>query len=185
MDVCSVQRKEKDKKEVKETTGKAIDVCRKVRKPSQEDRVVLNKLFPSRSSHSAFNPKKESCAEINKLKKKAAIPKKGGKSRTITAVLFKKLPSKVPKGACRKKLSDEGRINKIQIRRSMTPSEIKDVISSSFSSFSRAKDVKFVKCDQANTLGVVADSMLDGNETANLAGGGSLYLLEVSAQIYR
>ena len=168
---------------MKEACDKAIDICKKVGKPSEENRKVLNKLFPSGgSSRSKFNPKKESCAELNKLKKKAALPKKGkgGKSRSITAVLFKKLPVTVPKGALRKKLSDEGRINKILIRRSMTSSEIKHVISNSFSSFIGAKNVKFVRCDKSNSLKVV-DSMLDGNETANLAGGGSLYLLEVSS----
>ncbi len=166
-----------------EACDKAIDICKKVGKPSQDDRKVLNKLFPSSGSSRSykFNPKKESCAELNKLKKKAALPKKGkgGKARSITAVLFKKLPLTVPKGASRKKLSDEGRINKIQIRRSMTSSEIKGIISNSFSSFTGAKDVKFVRCDKSNSLETV-DSMFDGDETANLAGGGSLYLLEVS-----
>ena len=110
---------------MREACDKAIDVCKKVGKPSQEDRKVLNKLFPSTGSSSSrlsaassrsfkFNPKKESCAELNKLKKKAAVLKKGkgGKSRTITAVLFKKLPLMVPKGSLRKKLSDEGRIKR-------------------------------------------------------------------------
>lgn len=106
-------------------TAKAINVCRRVGKPSQESKKVLNKLFPSTSSSYKFNPKKESCAEKNKLKKKAAIPK-GGKARIITAVLMRDLPSKVPRGAFRRRLSSEGRIAKISIRRSMTSAQIND-----------------------------------------------------------
>ena len=139
---------------------------------------MLKKLFPASSSSLKFNPKKESCAEKNKLKKKAAIPK-GGKTRTITAVLLKELPPKVPKGPSRTKLSNEGRISKIKIRRSMTSLQVKELIANSFSSFPKAKSVKFIKCDQANSLEVLSEQMLNGDETANLAGGGSLYLLEV------
>ena len=65
-----------------------------VKKPSAEDKRILSKLFPSTaSSVGKFNPKLASCAEKNKLKKKAAIFK-GGKYRTITAVLFKSLQIK-------------------------------------------------------------------------------------------
>ena len=158
-------------------TAKAINVCRRVGKPSQESKKVLNKLFPSTSSSYKFNPKKESCAEKNKLKKKAAIPK-GGKARIITAVLMRDLPSKVPRGAFRRRLSSEGRIAKISIRRSMTSAQINDVISNSFS-VGNAKNAKFVKCNQANSLSIVESQKLDGDQVANLAGNGSLYLVEV------
>lgn len=159
-------------------TNKAVNYCKRVGKPEEKQRKVLNTLFPGTSK---FNPAKESCAEKTKRKKKAAIH--GGKPKTLTAVLLKHLPGKVPKGGSRTKLSKEGRINQIQIRRNMSGKQIKQIVSSSFSSFPKAKNVKFVRCNSStNGMELVEERSLDGDETANLAGGGSLYLLEVSIQ---
>jgi hypothetical protein len=62
----------------------------------------------------------------------------------------------------------------------MSSSKIKRIISTAFASFPKAKNVKFVRCNKNNVMEVVQDRMLNGDDTANLAGGGSLYLLEVS-----
>ena len=169
--------------QVKEITKKAVDICRRVGKPSESDRKLLNKLYPACGSQSLprkrkFDPMEESVAEKNRAKKKAAIPR-GGKSRSITAVLLKYPLAKVPKGGVRKQLANEGCIKKMQIRRSMTPSAIKQVIANCFSTFESAKEAKFLKCERDNSLTILKNQVLDGDETAEVAGGGSLYLTEV------
>lgn len=153
-------------------------------KPSETDRKLLSKLYPACTSRSLsqkrkFNPSEKSVAETKKATKKAAIPR-GGKARSITAVLLKHPLPTVPKGGARKQLSNEGRIRKMQIRRSMTPSEIKRVITDCFSTFEGAKGVKFMKCNQDNSLSIEENQTLNGDETAEVAGGGSLYLTEVT-----
>ena len=99
---------------------------------NEADRKLLNKLYPACSSRSRpslpqkrkFNPLDHSIAEKNKVKKKAAIPKVC-KMRTVTAVLLDHLTSTVPRATARKRLMADGRIKKIQIRRSMNPSVIR------------------------------------------------------------
>ena len=61
----------------------------------------------------------------------------------------------------------------------MTPSEIQQVIANCFSTFEGAKVTKFMKCEQDNSLSMLEKQTLDGNETAEVAGGGSFYLTEV------
>lgn len=151
-------------------------------KPSESDRKVLRKLYPACSSQLSqkrkFDPMAESVAEKNRAKKKAAIPRVG-RARSITAILMKQPLSKVPKGNVRKQLANDGRIRKMQIRRSMTSSEIKQVIANCFCTLERAKEVKFMKCDQGNSLAVLKNQDLNGDQIAEAAGGGSLYLTEV------
>lgn len=174
-----------------ETTQKAIDICRRVGKPNEADRKLLNKLYPacSSKSHSSFprkrkfDPVDESIAEMNKAKKKAAIPKRG-KLRTITAVLLDRSTSTVPKGTVRKRLAADGRIKKIQIRRNMSPSVIRRVIVHAFSGITGASKAKFMKSGRDNTLSVVRDQVLNGDDVSELVGGGSLYLSEVRSQYY-
>ena len=125
-------------------------------KPSETDRKLLSKLYPACTFRSLpqkrkFNPTEESVAEKNRANKKAAIPR-GGKARSITAVLLKHPLTRVPKGGARKQLANEGRIKKMQIRCSMTPSEIQQVIANCFSTFEGAKVTKFMKCEQDNSL---------------------------------
>ena len=142
----------------------------------------MSTLFPSSSSRLSqqklkFYPTEESIAEKKKAKKKAAIPR-GGKPRTITTVLLDDIPPIVPRGAVRRKLTEKGRIKKIQIRRSMGPSEVRRVLGNAFSEFCGVSKATFLKCNQDNTF-TQASQALNGDDVAQLAGGGSLYLLEV------
>ena len=149
-------------------------------KPSDTDRKILSTLFPSSNSGQQkrkFNPTEESIAEKKKAKKKAAIPR-GGKPRTITTVLLEDIPSVVPRGVVRRKLTEKGRIKKVQIRRSMGPSEVRRVLQNAFSEFRGVSKATFLKCNQDNTF-THASPALNGDDVAQLAGGGSLYLLEV------
>ena len=145
---------------------------------------MLNKLYPACSSGSLpkgrrFDPTEQSLGEKSRTKKKAAVPH-GGKSRSITAVLLKHPLARVPRGGVRKQLAREGRLRKMQIRRTMSASEIKRMIKNCFSTFESAKNVKFMKSEQDNSLKIMVDQDLDGAATADVAGGGSLYLIEVS-----
>ena len=77
----------------------------------------------------------------------------------------------------------EGRINKIQLRRSMSPTEVKQMISKTSASFNAARCALFVKCTKSSSLEVFGGRMLTGDEVPDLAGNGSLYLLEVSLAV--
>ena len=122
---------------------KALDYCKKVGKPEEKDRKILKTLFPGSSSSksSKFDPAALSCAAKNKHKKKAAL-RTGGKFKSITAVLLPEVPGKVPKGGARTKLSKGGQISKIQTRRNMSYSKIKRIMSTTFASFPKAKNVR-------------------------------------------
>ena len=169
--------------QAKEATNEAVDICRKVGKPCESDRKLLSKLYPTCTSRSLpqkpkFDPIEESVAEKKRQKKKAAISR-GGKARSITAVLLKHPLSMVPKGGARKQLANEGCIRKMQIRCSMTPSEVKQVIANCFSTLKSANGANFMKCNRDNSLSILENQTLNGDETAEVAGGGSLYLTEV------
>ena len=169
--------------QAKESTERAISICQRVGKPNEADRKLLNKLYPACSSRSRpslpqkrkFNPLDHSIAGKNKVKKKAAIPKVC-KMRTVTAVLLDHLTSTVPRATARKRLMADGRIKKIQIRRSMNPSVIRQVIVDAFSSITDASKAKFMRSGRDNTLTIIDDQVLSGNDVAEIAGNGSLYL---------
>ena len=178
--------------QVKEASQRAISICHRVGKPNEADRKVLNKLYPACNSRSRasfpqkrkFDPLDESIAEMKKAKKKAAIPKGGGKVRTITAVLLNHPTSTVPKGTARKRLMADGRIKKMQIRRNMSPSVIQRVIGHAFSAIAGASKARFMKSGRDNTLTIISKQVLNGDDVAELAGGGSLYLAQVGNQCY-
>ena len=170
---------------MKEKTSRAVGVCQRLSKPSSEHKKILSQLYPSCSSNStsssspsaSFNPMKASVSEMNQLKKKAAIPGKGVKPKSITAVFLESKLPKVPRGRSRKKLEIDGRIKKLFLRRSMSSVEVKQAI---FNCFSLAKDkeIVFLKSNSDNSLEVNSNQLLTGNEAINVAGCGSLYLVE-------
>ena len=173
--------------QAKESTERAISICQRVGKPNEADRKLLNKLYPACSLRSRpslpqkrkFNPLDHSIAG----KKKVAIPKVC-KMRTVTAVLLDHLTSTVPRATARKRLMADGHIKKIQIRRSMNPSVIRQVIVDAFSSITDASKAKFMRSGRDNTLTIIVDQVLSGNDVAEIAGNGSLYLLEVGEVQY-
>ena len=177
--------------QAKESTERAISICQRVGKPNEADRKILNKLYPACSSRSRpslpqkrkFNPLDHSIAEKNKVKKKAAIPKVC-KMRTVTAVLLDHFTSTVPRATARKRQMADCRIKKIQTRRSMNLSVIRQVIVDAFSSITDASKAKFMRSGRDNTLTIIDDQVLSGNDVAEIAGNGSLYLLEVGEVQY-
>ena len=163
--------------QVQEECKKAGGICKKVSKPSENTKKLLSKLFPGSGGKSLptkrpFDPSNVSVAEQSKAKKKAAIPKLA-KPRTISFVLLDAPVPVVPKG------KDNGRLKKAQIRRSMTASEIREVVCNTFSSLPCARSAKFMTCGKDNRLTITSDQDLDGDEVAKLAGSGSVYMCEV------
>ena len=64
----------------------------------------------------------------------------------------------------------------------MSPSVIRHVIGHAFSAIAGALKARFLKSGRDNTLSIVSDQVLSGDDIAELAGGGSLYLSEVGSQ---
>lgn len=174
---------------MKETTQRAVNICQRVSKPNESDRKLLNKLYPACSSRSQpsvpqkrkFDPAEISVAETNKARKKAAVPK-ASKARTITLVLLERDTSTIPKGGARKRLTEKGRIKKIQIHRTMDPSTIRQEIEKAFSGIAGASKAKFMKTGRDNVLSIATSQVLSGDDIVELAGGGSVYLLQVGTQ---
>ena len=151
--------------------------------PSENTKKLLSKLFPGSGVKSLptkrpFDPSDVSVAERSKAKKKAAIPKLG-KPRTIPIVLLDAPVPVVPKGKAHKTPEDKGRVKKAQICRSMTASAIWDAVCDTFSSLPCVRTAKFMCCGKDNRLTIIANPDMDGEEVANLAGYGSLYMCEV------
>ena len=90
-------------------------------------------VVPAQRQIKLFNPSEASVAEKQRTKKKAAVCH--GKSRTLTAVFLEAPLHTIPKGHARTKLSQQGRVRKLQIRRTMTSANIKEAILIVFLSF--------------------------------------------------
>ena len=156
-------------------------MCSKVSKPSESTKRLLSKLFPGGKSvptKRPFDPAETSIAEQSRVKRKAAIPKLG-KPRTISFVLFDSPIPIVPRGKARKALEESGRVKKAQIRRSMSASAIREVVSNTFPNLPCVKTAKFMTCGKDNHFTVASSQNLNGEEVVKLAGSGSLYMCEV------
>ena len=169
--------------QVQDECQTARSICNKVSKPSENTKKLLSKLFPGSGSKTLptkrpFDPSDMSIAEQSRAKKKAAIPKLC-KPRTISFVLLDAPLPVVPKGKARKALEEGGRVKKVQIRRSMTASAIREVICNTFSSLPCAKTAKFMSCGKDNHLTVASNQDLGGDDVVKLAGSGSVYMCEV------
>ena len=165
--------------------AKAIDLCSKVAKPPDHTKSILNKLFPVRAEGRVaqkrrFDPSDKSVAELSKAKKKAAVPRLGGKLRSVTIVLLDTPVSVVPKGKARRALEQNGRVRKAKIHRSMSASDIREVVCKTFSNLPCARKAKFMCCGQDNYLRFMSNQDLSGDEVVKLAGSGSVYMCEVS-----
>lgn len=109
-------------------------------------------------------------------KRKAAV----SKPKTVSFVLLKQFQSVVPKGKSRKKVLGDGRIKKVQIRRSISVQQIRAIIITEFAEFENASSFLFLCTGKDNAVEVFSKQELDGCEVAELAGSGSVYLVEVS-----
>ena len=111
-----------------------------------------------------------------KMKKKRAITR--DRSRKLTVVLLRKFSLVVPKSNARSKLKKDGRIKKMEFRRTMSFLQIKNIIIKAFSAFSLS-ELYFLSCEQSNSLRKASVQAPNGDDLMNIAGQGSLYLCEV------
>ena len=117
---------------------KSLLLCNELKKPSEANKRHLAKLFPSSSGPlphtkpvlTAFDPIAECIASSQQQKKKKAITRE--RPRKLTCVLFPEMPAIVPKSSSRKRLSKEGRIQKLEFRRTMSCLQTRNVISKGF-----------------------------------------------------
>lgn len=86
----------------------------------------------------------------------------------------------VTKGTKRKALINSGHIKQVELTRTMSSKEVRNVILREFSSFiskESRKSFRFLVCDSGNhTLTKNEDQLLDGDKLLVLVGQGSLYI---------
>lgn len=168
------------------TTQKASSVCHKVGNPSESTAGVLSKLFnkatPSTGSRKrSFDPS-SACVVAGQLSKKKATNQRM-KVKKIIVVLMKERPTSVPKGYARKKLKQAGRIANTELKRCMSSLEVRDAIVEVFPAFQHVESAEFLCCGQDNVMLLNEQQELDGDEAINLAGQGSLYLVQEKVNV--
>ncbi len=166
-------------------TSKASSICSKVGNPTKSSSAILSKLFGgskslSRKKRLSFDPTAECVVASQQLKKKATNTMM--KPKRVTVVLLKGMPPTVPKGYTRSKLTKANRIAKISLKRCMASSEVRKVISDTFSGFN-TESAQYLRCKQNNMVEVCDDQELNGDEAIDLAGQGSLYLIQCPVDV--
>jgi len=121
------------------------------------------------------------CCCFQQSKKKATNQRI--KPRKLNVVLLQEREDKVPKGKKRAGLNMSGRIKKLEFKRCMTADEVKNTISNGFSNHDVQK-IQFLCCGKDNTLLNYESQDLDGDGIIDLAGQGSLYILQVAICTY-
>ena len=163
---------------MKSVTAKAAAICAKVGKPNKSSAAALAHLFgnagPSRKR--SFDPTAECVVAAQRAKKKATNQRM--KNKTLSVVLLKEKPSVVPKGRLRAKLLESGRIIKLQFKRCMKSSEVRNIISSGFGEFEGVQTAQYLRCEKNNIMLLNESQELDGDGVIDLAGQGSLYLTQ-------
>lgn len=155
--------------------GHAINACTKVSKPSEEHAKHLARLYPCSTSPSTskdtFNPIDD--AFPFNPKKMSRRPFK------LWVVIGDKMFTSIPKSTQRKSLNRNGRIKKLEFRRSMSPLQVKNVIVRSFPTF-QLQNPTFMKCVdlQMVAVDVKEGGYPSGNEIQNIASKESLYVVE-------
>ena len=146
--------------------------------PSKSSAAALAKLFGNATNarKRSFDPSAECVVASQKAKKKATNQRM--KSKTLFVVLLKEKPAVVPKGRSRSKLTECGRIVKVQFKRCMKASEVRNVICSAFSEFQRVETAQYLRCEKNNVMLLNENQELDGDDVIDLAGQGSLYLTQ-------
>ena len=148
--------------------------------PNNSTANVLAKLFGSNKVCSerkrSFDPSSECIVASKKAKKKATNQRI--KPKNLNVVLLQQKEEKVPKGKKRATLNASGRIKKLEFKRCMTADEVRATIMNGISNFD-AQKIQFLCCGQDNTLIKYETQDLDGDGVIDLAGQGSVYLLQV------
>ena len=123
----------------------AMSLCAKISKPKEEHAKYLSSLFPSTSTPkqaASFDPVKESLNTDQRKKKKGSRRSRAFK---LWIVVGEKIFTSIPKSTLRKKLNKAGRIKKLEFRRTMAPSHVKNVIVNAFPNLKLDCPV-FMKC---------------------------------------
>ena len=155
-------------------TNEAKQSCKKLREAEK-----LAELFGG-SRKCKFDPKSECVVASQQAKKKS---NQRMKPKTVTVVLLDCKPDVVPKGHLRKKLKKAGRIVKITLKRCMTVSEVRDILIQSFPNFDNIESAQFLCCGKDNIMLLNEDQDLNGDSAINLAGQGSLYLVQEEVSV--
>ncbi len=106
----------------------------RIRKPSDTSAKKLANLFPESKSvrlkrpNDAFDPL-EYCVALPAHKKKKSSKVK---PVAVNVIVVPKFASTLPKGKKRQKLVDERRVEKIQLKRTMSPCEVRSSITRGF-----------------------------------------------------
>lgn len=97
-------------------------------------------------------------------------------------VVGNSLFTSVPKATLRKNLNKNGRVKKVEFRRSMSSFQVQNRIMQAFPSLKLDK-VCFMKCVDLKMVSVKleGDGYPSGSQLQNIASKGSLYLVEVDA----
>ena len=103
--------------------------------------------------------------------------------KKVNVIFLKEMLKKVPRGRQRSILEQAGQMHKLEFSRSMTCEEVKKVIENGFPDIENAKSAAFLACGQNNVLHLNKQQDLNGDCIMDLAGQGSLYLLDVRSYL--
>ena len=105
------------------------------------------------------------------------------KPKKLSIVLLGSKQEKVPKGNKRKLLKLSGRIKTLDFKRCMTVQDVRNILVEGFKEFD-LQNVQYLICGQDNILTKLENQELDGDGIIDLAGQGSVYLLQKVSKKY-
>lgn len=156
-----------------------MDLCAKLKSPSQANAKVMAELFlSSKSKKMNFNAINKCVAAEQQRKKKAANTRCKGRAKCLTTVVLKDLTSTIPKGAQRDDLRKSGHVKELWFRRILSEKEVNTLILDSFQTI-KLRKFEYLQCCKDSSLVVAQKQTLNGNEVVTLAGCGCLYLHEL------
>ena len=116
----------------------------------------------------------------SKKKKFESVPRVvASKNSAVTVVMLKNYQSRIPRGECRQYLSDNNRVQRVNINRDMSPDEIKDIILSTF----KCADFTILECAKGGYLLKSTDIELTSQMAIDRRG--ALYICENSKSVVR
>lgn len=89
----------------------------------------------------------------------------------------------VPKSHVHKRLKQAGRIVKLKLMRCMTVTQVREALCDAFSGFDNVETSQFLRCGKDNVMLLNEDQELNGDGIINLAGQGSLYLVQKKVSV--
>ena len=158
-------------------TEKGKNACLKLGNPSEASAKVLKGLFPGYArggKKRKFDPNSESVVAEQQCRKKS-VSKTKGRSKLLTVLVVKEIPSCIPKGAARECLRKKGQVKDIPFQRYLSQDEVNGLIADTFSNLGDIT-IQYLQPHKSNTLNVVKQQELDGIGVIDLAKSGTLYL---------